>query len=422
MKSPFVDFPDEEILINGKINEIDDELKLVSPFVFSEAASTGPDQANEWQTEELVDEEEEKSDGTGNDYEYELENVFEGEDLPTVEPLPVPEKNPIPFAPLPSSGSFWPIITTHSKGREVAFQGTDRKFKGTPGRRFLASRTDGDRYHVGIDLWAHDNDPIVACEDGKIVNFYHFYRSTYALLVEHNSIVVNYGEVHKDSLTANNLKVGDNVRAGQVIGKVGKMYKSSMLHFETYIRGTRSNKRFKVGGVPPKEVLNPTKYLLFLQRYGLQGKSSFTTAFNVPGTSGAKAANWSKAIELNRHYMTKLNWVQHIYAINELLLKATGQANLSLGEEAFAEAVAAWQLQNGFSQKDSDGIIGPNTWRKMQDVLGLNAEIFSKSSTTGGSIDQGVVSRILQHTAIIEKYSRINKINSNIVRGRKSVV
>ena len=415
MKSPFVDFQETEIEHN-KGDEMFGELGLASPFLASEKPNAF-DQQNPLEGEDMVDEEESQGYEYEINYENGIEDFFEGEDNTQVEPLPVPEKSPVPFAPTPPTGSFWPVITNHIKGREVAYQGIDKKFKGNSGRRFLAGRTDGVRYHVGIDLWANDNDPIVACEDGKIVNFYHFYRSTYALLVEHKDVVVNYGEVHKDSLKLNNLKVGDYVKAGQVIGKAGKMYHSSMLHFETYVKGTLSNKRFKVGGAPPKEVLNPTKYLLFLKQHGLEGQSTSQPKSNTTGPSGTTNKDWSKAVELNQYYMTKLNWIQHIYTINELLLKATGQANMSLGEEAFAEAVAAWQRQNGFSQKDSDGIIGPNTWKKMQSALGLNSELSSNHDSVTISIDKGTVSRILGYTDIIEKYSKLHKINLNIIRG-----
>jgi murein DD-endopeptidase MepM/ murein hydrolase activator NlpD len=411
MKSPFIDLPIPESEAYNEINGMYDEIKFKSPFLDSgetEAATNGEEM--KWQGEDLVDEEENELDL------HEGEVDLEEEDTASVEPLRVPENNPVPFAPVPPPGSFWPIITAHSKGREVAFQGADKKYRGTLGRRFLASRTDGGRYHCGCDLWANDKDPIVACEDGTIVNFYHFYRSTYALLVEHSNIVVNYGEVHKDSLTANNLKVGDKVKAGQVIALVGKMYSSSMLHFETYIKGTRSNKRFPVGGTAPKELLNPTRYLLFLQNQGLQGKSASRPAV-VSGTRAPSAKNWAKAIEQNRYYGSKVPWIQHQYAINDLLLKAIGKSNVSLGEEAFAEAVAAWQLQNGFSQKDADGIIGPNTWKKMQAALGMKANIPSQPSISSGSPDKSIVSKILQYTGVIEKYSSLYKINPNIVRG-----
>ncbi len=236
------------------------------------------------------------------------------------------------------------------------------------GRRFLAHRSDGGRYHVGIDLWANDKDPVVACEDGTIVAFYHFYRSTYALLVEHNNLVINYGEVHEDSLKANHLKTGDRVKAGQVIGFVGKMYVLSMLHFETYIKGTKANQRFMVGGSAPKGILNPTSYLLFLQKYGLTGAGqALSTAVTTVAPSGPR--DWSKAIQLNRKYSLELGWDRNVIEINDLLLKVTGQSGISLGEEAFAEAVAAFQRQQGFSERDADGIIGPNTWRRMKPMV-----------------------------------------------------
>lgn len=44
---------------------------------------------------------------------------------------------------------------------------------------------------------------------------------------------------------------------------------------------------------------------------------------------------------------------------------------MSLGEEAFAEAVAVWQKKNGFTGKQADGIIGPLTWKKMKSQLTL---------------------------------------------------
>jgi hypothetical protein len=62
------------------------------------------------------------------------------------------------------------------------------------------------------------------------------------------------------------------VRAGQPIAFVGS---TGMLHFETYIKGTRtSHKWLKNAKRPPQQLLNPTKYLLFLQQYGLPQQAS----------------------------------------------------------------------------------------------------------------------------------------------------
>ncbi len=79
--------------------------------------------------------------------------------------------------------------------------------------------------------------------------------------------------------------------------------------------------------------------------------------------------DWSNAITLNQYYGNSLGWNKYNDQINELLLPLSGYNNVSLGEEAFAMAVSEWQKRQGFSDKDSDGIIGPNTWRTMQPLL-----------------------------------------------------
>lgn len=48
---------------------------------------------------------------------------------------------------------------------------------------------------------------------------------------------------------------------------------------------------------------------------------------------------------------------------------------MSLGEEAFAEAVMQWQKKIGFSADQVDGIIGPNTWKKMRTQLGVLSDL-----------------------------------------------
>ena len=76
--------------------------------------------------------------------------------------------------------------------------------------------------------------------------------------------------------------------------------------------------------------------------------------------------DWSKAISLNRQYASSLGWNQYITEINNLLLPYSGMNNVSLGEEALAQAIAAWQKEQGLLD---DGIMGPNTWNKMQPAL-----------------------------------------------------
>ena len=194
------------------------------------------------------------------------------------QPHDAPEGLHIPFAPPPASG-YWPLRTTHPNGRQVTFRATDKRIVGKrPGRRFLADRKGKrkgvimPRWHVGIDLFANKRDVVVACERGRIVEFHHFYKAnsgqpTFRLLIEHAGVVVNYGEVTRDSKDKYGLQRDMWVDAGQPIADVSD---TSMLHFETYVKGTTtSHQWWKDEPRPPAELLNPTRYLLFLQEHGL---------------------------------------------------------------------------------------------------------------------------------------------------------
>lgn len=177
------------------------------------------------------------------------------------EPL---QENGIEFAEPSPSALFWPVRTRDRCGREVAYKGRSERTFGAPGRRFLATRSNG-RYHVGIDLWGQAGDFIVACEDGEIVNHYYFYNYVHALIVQCNSgLVINYGEVKADSWKEFGLDIGSRVKGGQPIALVGQMVNDSMCHFETYREGSRQNYRYYMGKQPPSALLNPTKYLLHL--------------------------------------------------------------------------------------------------------------------------------------------------------------
>ncbi|MGK7925659.1 MAG: transglycosylase SLT domain-containing protein [Spirulina sp.] len=172
----------------------------------------------------------------------------------------------VPFAD--PTGQYWPIRTRDRKGREIAYQGQTGTIYGSRGRHFTAHRS-GNRYHVGIDLWGEAGDLIVACEDGKILNHYHFYDNVDCLIVQCDSgTVINYGEVKPNSWRKFGLETGSQVRAGEPIALVGQMTHSSMCHFETYIEGTRQNKRWYRNKPAPKQLLDPTKYLLDLAAKG----------------------------------------------------------------------------------------------------------------------------------------------------------
>lgn len=192
-------------------------------------------------------------------------------------------------APSPSSSAVWPL----ERKRPLIV----RRFVAGKGPNGPASfgykRINGGRAHAGVDLCANYKDWVVAVEDGKIVSFYYFYDGVYALFVDHGSYVVNYGEVDATSIDVLGLKSplrnyapntsvkstgysGSSVKAGQRIAFVGKMKKSSMLHFEMYTSGTKSNKQWAgwPTGAPPSGLYNPTNFLLILAQRKLSSNPS----------------------------------------------------------------------------------------------------------------------------------------------------
>ncbi len=81
------------------------------------------------------------------------------------------------------------------------------------------------------------------------------------------------------------------------------------------------------------------------------------------------AGKWDKAIRLNADYANKFGWGKYMIEINDLVLPYSGYQNVSLGPEAFAHAVSKWQLKQGVSVENSDGIIGPATWKLMKTFI-----------------------------------------------------
>lgn len=95
---------------------------------------------------------------------------------------------------------------------------------------------DGDlRFHAGTDIAAATGTPIYAAYDGIVIKSeYDQWNGNHIKIQHDNSIMTVY--CHCDEL---NVKKGDVVRAGEVIGKVGSTGSSTgpHLHFELRING-----------------------------------------------------------------------------------------------------------------------------------------------------------------------------------------
>lgn len=136
---------------------------------------------------------------------------------------------------------------------------------------FGAPRTSGDkdRWHVGIDIAAKRGDVVVAMEDGMLVCKGGTCEQGWmgpdakAVLIQGDSgLVVLYGALIPGSYKEFGLGPGARVTRGQPIGRVGTYPAgSSMLHLETYAKGTTDNASWYQGKPAPPEVLNPTEYV-----------------------------------------------------------------------------------------------------------------------------------------------------------------
>ncbi len=165
----------------------------------------------------------------------------------------------------------WPLITQNIRGKEVPYLKTNGKYVGNASRSFGATREDGERHHVGIDLYCNLNDIVVACESGTIVGIQGFLGPTKALVIQGNSgLVILYGEIKDESWKEFNLKKGSIVKKGEPIARIGSnQWGTYMLHFETYSKGTTKNSSWPVNTIPNSSIRNPTKYLLQAQKYDL---------------------------------------------------------------------------------------------------------------------------------------------------------
>ena len=109
---------------------------------------------------------------------------------PIVAPAEPPD-DPAPFAAFAGAGTnFWPVVDPGPNARLVSYHPSPDKTIGNIGRCFFDDRPG--RHHVGVDLFAEEGDPVVACADGKIVSFYKFYnskgRDTFALVIAHDGV------------------------------------------------------------------------------------------------------------------------------------------------------------------------------------------------------------------------------------------
>lgn len=95
--------------------------------------------------------------------------------------------------------------------------------------------------HKAVDIKASDDANVFACYDGEVIDVSTTYLKGTVVTIKHNnSLQTVYGSLAESVL----VKVGDNVKKGQVIGKVSNSAKNESadgnhLHFEVLLNGVK---------------------------------------------------------------------------------------------------------------------------------------------------------------------------------------
>mgnify|MGYP002522695444 CR=1 FL=1 len=107
-----------------------------------------------------------------------------------------------------------------------------------PGAKVI-SPYGGKRRHAGVDLKTKPNDNILAAFDGVVTRSSTYFGYGLCIVIKHaNGLETLYSHQSK-----NLVKVGDKVKAGQIIGLTGRTGRATTehLHFETHFKGRRFN-------------------------------------------------------------------------------------------------------------------------------------------------------------------------------------
>lgn len=135
----------------------------------------------------------------------------------------------------------------------------------TAGGSFAAKRPSSatfTRHHQGVDLYAPEGTPVLACEDGVVVADQGWDGpGTRAVLVESvaTGVLLLYGAVAPGSYPAKGIKV----KRGQQIAKIGVYpHGSTMLHGEAWVLGVRPPRpQWRKDDPRPPELLDISEYL-----------------------------------------------------------------------------------------------------------------------------------------------------------------
>jgi murein DD-endopeptidase MepM/ murein hydrolase activator NlpD len=166
------------------------------------------------------------------------------------------------------TGKVWPVLARPGLVPYKAENGVvfnDSREGVSASRVFGSSREGGKRLHAGVDIAVNPGDGIVAMEKGKVIGRASGYVGLDAVVIEHPTVTVIYGEIAPGALETFGLTPGKTVEAGARIGTAARSSQGSMLHIETWQNGMAPTgfTEWRPGS-PQPGLLDPTAYLLTL--------------------------------------------------------------------------------------------------------------------------------------------------------------
>jgi len=113
-----------------------------------------------------------------------------------------------------------------------------------PGAKVISPYGGKRKHHSGTDIKTKANDNIYAAFDGEVVFSGNYYGYGLLIRIKHPNGLETYYSHNSKNL----VKVGDRVKAGQLIALTGRTGRATTehLHFETRVKGKaiNSNKYF----------------------------------------------------------------------------------------------------------------------------------------------------------------------------------
>lgn len=175
-----------------------------------------------------------------------------------------------PFGEGADGDQTWPVRS--QEGCKLAYIDAAGGIDGELLARFGAPRPGqgwkNNRIHIGADVVARGGDVVVAPERAVVGSINDFYSGTEAVLLHlENMNTLILGEVSPGSYHEFGIKVGDTVRKGQPVARVGvfqpgQKLEYDMLHVEMWKGHRVLSGNWYAGSARPKDILNPTKYLV----------------------------------------------------------------------------------------------------------------------------------------------------------------